>query len=121
MSPSEAPESDEPYWATACFSSEICSALIEKFGLLRPVEADHQRVELLADLEALGALLVAVAAEIGALDEARSRRRRRPGTSSPPSRTSSTVTVTVSFLLTPPLAPAPPLATPPRSSCFMPS
>src|SRR6185437_12927899 len=32
MSPSDAPESDEPYWATACFSSAIWSALIEKFG-----------------------------------------------------------------------------------------
>src|SRR5205809_4417354 len=38
--------------------------------LLRPVETDHHRIELLADLEALGALLVAVAAEIGTLDEA---------------------------------------------------
>src|SRR5690242_17125096 len=38
--------------------------------LLRTVEAGDHRVELLADLEALGALLVAVAAEIGALDEA---------------------------------------------------
>src|SRR3546814_5373273 len=32
MSPSDAPESDEPYCATACFSSAICSALTEKFG-----------------------------------------------------------------------------------------
>src|SRR3546814_19641735 len=38
--------------------------------LLRPVEARHHRVELLADLEAFRTLLVAVAAEIGALDEA---------------------------------------------------
>src|SRR5688572_4385281 len=38
--------------------------------LLRAVEADHHRIELLADLEALGALLVAVAAKVGALDEA---------------------------------------------------
>ena len=29
MSPSEAPESDEPYCATACFSSAISSALID--------------------------------------------------------------------------------------------
>ena len=34
MSPRLAPESDEPYWATACFSSAICIALIEKFGFL---------------------------------------------------------------------------------------
>src|SRR5207253_3828945 len=32
MSPNDAPESDEPYCATACFSSAICIALIEKFG-----------------------------------------------------------------------------------------
>ena len=38
--------------------------------LLRAVEARNLRVELLADLEALGALLVAVAAKVGALDEA---------------------------------------------------
>ena len=44
--------------------------LDREVGLLRTVEADHHRVELLADLEALGALLVAVAAEIVALDEA---------------------------------------------------
>src|SRR4051812_20218759 len=34
MSPSDAPESDDPYCATACFSSAICSALTEKFGFL---------------------------------------------------------------------------------------
>src|SRR3954453_15491193 len=38
--------------------------------LLRAVEADDHCVELLSDLEALGALLVAVAAEVRALDEA---------------------------------------------------
>ena len=32
MSPSDAPESDEPYCSTACFSSASCSALTEKFG-----------------------------------------------------------------------------------------
>src|SRR5438270_2159393 len=32
MSPSEAPESDEPYCATACFSSAICRAFTEKLG-----------------------------------------------------------------------------------------
>jgi hypothetical protein len=30
MSPSDAPESDEPNWATACFSSAISSALIDR-------------------------------------------------------------------------------------------
>ena len=34
MSPSDAPLSLLPYCATACFSSEICSALIEKVGFL---------------------------------------------------------------------------------------
>src|SRR3546814_8344749 len=38
--------------------------------LRRPVEARDLRVELLADVEAFRTLLVAVAAEIGALDEA---------------------------------------------------
>src|ERR1700740_2031451 len=32
MSPSDAPLSDEPYCATACFSSAICNALTEKLG-----------------------------------------------------------------------------------------
>src|SRR5438105_13803375 len=44
--------------------------LDREVGLLRTIEADHQSVELLPDLEALGALLVAVAAEIRALGEA---------------------------------------------------
>ena len=44
--------------------------LDREVGLLRPVEADDLGVELLADLEALRTLLVAVAAEVGALDEA---------------------------------------------------
>jgi hypothetical protein len=35
MSPSEAPESVEPYWATAAFSSAISSALIDT-EILRP-------------------------------------------------------------------------------------
>src|SRR5690606_21541855 len=37
--------------------------------LLRTIEADDHGIELLTDLEALGALLVAVAAEVGPLDE----------------------------------------------------
>src|SRR5205085_8406695 len=44
--------------------------LDREVGLLRAVEADNHRVELLADLEAFGALLVAVAAKVAALDEA---------------------------------------------------
>src|SRR6185369_14131207 len=39
--------------------------------LLRAVEADHHRVELLADLEALRTLLVPIATKVAALDEAR--------------------------------------------------
>src|SRR5690606_28789098 len=38
--------------------------------LFRTVETDNHRVELLADLIAFGALFVAVAAKVGALDEA---------------------------------------------------
>src|SRR3546814_2324214 len=38
--------------------------------LFRAVEADDHRIELLADLVTLGALFVAVAAKVGALDEA---------------------------------------------------
>ena len=44
--------------------------LDREIGLLRAVEADHLGIELLPHLEALGALLVAVAAKVGALDEA---------------------------------------------------
>src|SRR5688500_20155164 len=44
--------------------------LDREIRLLGAVEANHHRVELLADLEALGALLVAVTAEVRALDEA---------------------------------------------------
>ena len=44
--------------------------LDREVGLLRAIEADDQCIEFLADLEAFRALLVAVAAEIGALDEA---------------------------------------------------
>src|SRR5437868_11893830 len=43
--------------------------LDREIGLLRAVKADHERIELLPDLEPLGTLLVAVAAEIGALDK----------------------------------------------------
>src|SRR5690606_39343379 len=46
----------------ACLDREI--------GLLRTVEADHHGVDFLARLEAVRTLLVTVAAEIGALDEA---------------------------------------------------
>src|SRR6476620_11763592 len=44
--------------------------LDREVGLFRTVEADDHRIELGADLEAVGALLVAVAAEVAALDEA---------------------------------------------------
>src|SRR6187397_3131113 len=44
--------------------------LDREVGLLRAVEAGNHRVELLPDLEAVRSLLVAVAAEIRALDEA---------------------------------------------------
>ena len=70
MSPSDAPESDEPYWATACFSFGDLHRLDREGRLLGTVETGHHRVELLADLETLRTLLVAVAAEVAALDEA---------------------------------------------------
>ena len=38
--------------------------------LLRTIETDHHRVELLANLETVGALLVTITAKVGALDEA---------------------------------------------------
>src|SRR3546814_862427 len=44
--------------------------LDREVGFLRTVEADDHRVELLTDLIAFGALFVAVAAKVGALDEA---------------------------------------------------
>ena len=70
MSPSEAPESDEPYCATASFSSAISRALIES-PILRPDLSTHghQGIDLVALAEAFGALIVAVARQIGAADE----------------------------------------------------
>src|SRR5690606_2640173 len=47
------------------------TCLDREVRLLRTVEADDQRVDLLAHLEAVRTLLVAVAAEVGPLDEAR--------------------------------------------------
>ena len=44
--------------------------MIEKFGFFERSKPITMRVELLADLEALRTLLVAVAAKVGALDEA---------------------------------------------------
>ena len=100
MSPSEAPESVEPYWATASFSSAISSALIETLHLARLlVEDDDAGVDLLADGEALGALLVAVARQIGALDEGRRCRCSTSLTSMPPSLTPMTSQVTTAPFL----------------------
>ena len=70
MSPSVAPESDEPYCAIASFSSATSSALMETVDLVgAAVELDHAGIDLLADGEALGTLLGAVARELRALDE----------------------------------------------------
>ena len=63
MSPSDAPLSDEPYCATASFSSAICRALTETVGFF-------ERSKLLPDLEPLGPLLVAITAKVATLDEA---------------------------------------------------
>ena len=72
MSPSEAPESDEPYCATASFSSAISSALIETLTLRALASnSGDLGVELLADRETLGALFGTVAGQIGALDVGR--------------------------------------------------
>ena len=46
------------------------TGLDREVGLFRTVEPGNHGVELLADLEAVGALFVAVAAKVGALDEA---------------------------------------------------
>ena len=70
MSPSVAPESEEPYWAIASFSSAISSALIDTEHLAgAAVELGDARVDLLADREPLRPLLAAVARQIGAPDE----------------------------------------------------
>ncbi len=72
MSPKVAPESDEPYWAIASFSSATSSALIETVTLCgAAVELHHAAVDLLADGEAFRPLLGAVARELRALDEGR--------------------------------------------------
>ena len=70
MSPSDAPESDEPYCATACFSSAICIALIEKFGFFERSKPTTIASNFCPTWKRSGALLVAVAAEVAALDEA---------------------------------------------------
>ena len=75
--------------------------------LLRTVEADDHRVEILADLEALRALFVAVAAKIAALDEA-DRAIVADLNVEPASWTARTMTVTVSPFLTAARGRAPP-------------
>ena len=70
MSPSEAPQSDEPYCSTACFSSAIWRALTEKLGFFERSKPITIASSFWPDLEAVRTLLVAVAAEVGALDEA---------------------------------------------------
>ena len=70
MSPSEAPESDEPNCATASFSSAISSALIESGDLaILLVEVGDAGVDLLADRETLRTLLRTVTRQVGAADE----------------------------------------------------
>ena len=70
MSPSEAPESDEPYCSTASFSSAISRALIDRPSLRVLESIDHHAgVDMVALGEALGPLLGAVAAEVRPADE----------------------------------------------------
>src|SRR3546814_3345019 len=100
ISPSDAPESEEPYCATACFSSAICNALIEKLGFLlrsKPIT--------------IASTFWPVWKRSGrcsSRSRPRSLRLMKPvapsspaWTSRPPSRTSRTVTVTVAPLLRP--------------------
>ena len=70
MSPSVAPESEEPYWAIASFSSGHLQRLDRELHLVgAAVELDDAGIDLLADLETVGALVVAVASKLRALDE----------------------------------------------------
>ena len=71
MSPRLAPESDEPNSAIACFSSSTSRALIDSvtWRVLASIGGDLG-VDLLADGEAVRALLAAVARQIGLADEA---------------------------------------------------
>src|SRR3546814_6771790 len=56
-------------WSSDVCSSDLLQRLDREAGLLRAVEAGDHRIELLTDLIALGALFVAVAAKVRALDE----------------------------------------------------
>src|SRR4051812_12919102 len=101
MSPSDAPESDEPYWATACFSSAICIALIEKFGFLERSKPDTIASNFWPTWKRSG--------RCSSRSRPRSVRLTKPiapssptCTSRPASWTARTVTVTVSPLRTPP-------------------
>ncbi len=65
MSPSEAPESDEPNCSMASFSSAISSALIDSGDAAgRLVDVGDLGVDAVAHGEALGALVGAVAAQV---------------------------------------------------------
>jgi hypothetical protein len=69
MSPSDAPLSEEPYCSTASFSSAISRALIDSPDGASFVDVGHAHIDLVADLEALGALFGPVAGQVGAADE----------------------------------------------------
>ena len=72
MSPRLAPESDEPNSAIACFSSSTSRALIDSVTWRVALSIVVILAStLLADGEAVGALLAAVARELGLADEAR--------------------------------------------------
>ena len=75
MSPSEAPESEEPNCSMASFSSAISSALTDSGDAARGlVDVGDLGVEPVADGEALRALLGAVARQVGLADEGGHRR-----------------------------------------------
>ncbi len=71
MSPRLAPESDEPNSAIAFFSSSTSRALIDSVALrVARSSCGDLGVDLLADGEAVGPLLGAVARQLGLADEA---------------------------------------------------
>src|SRR3546814_20144582 len=88
MSPSDAPESDDPNCATDQDVAQRCTRirrselrhgfllfgdltrLYREVGLLRSVETGHEGVDLLAHLDSVGSLLVKVTAKVGALTDA---------------------------------------------------
>ena len=124
MSPSDAPRIRRAVLRDRLLLFGDLQRLDREVRLLRAVEADDHRVELLADLEALRTLLVAVAAKVGALDEAGravvADLDLEPAVADFEHGDGDRLALLDAAAAdAPPPPPAP--ATPPRSSCFMPS